>query len=451
MSIIWLDETGGSGPPHSSQIRTLASLGDAFAALRQLQPQTLVAALPLSTSTPAKVLHWAKLYSPCTDVVFYRQNGSAQEALAVVKEGAVHYFDHPPGLEEMDRLREQKSVRAAVEQFPSETLEQTDWRKRLVGASHAMDRVSETIDLIADRRSTVLILGETGTGKEVVARCIHFASRRGILPLVTVNCAAIPENLIEAELFGHVKGAFTGATGARIGRFEQAHGSTLFLDEIGDLPVDLQAKLLRALQEREIQRVGSSETFKVDVRVIAATNVNLLDRVREGRFREDLYYRLNVVPMRIPPLRDRHEDIPLLVEHFIKQICGQERMAVKQVTPAALEELVRYPWPGNVRQLENSIEMAVVLSGDRKLLTPTDFALSPPAGGAPVQLNEDRLLPLPEGGLDFEAVIGRIELNLLQQALDRAQGNKKAAADMLGLKRTTLAAKLRSLAAYAAR
>jgi transcriptional regulator with GAF, ATPase, and Fis domain len=382
--------------------------------------------------------------------VFYRPNGTADEALSLVKQGADHYFDHVPSLEEIDGRREHAPTPAAAEILPLSPPEQTDWKQRLVGASHAMDQVSETIELIADRRSTVLILGETGTGKEVVARSIHLASRRRSLPLVTVNCAAIPENLIEAELFGHVKGAFTGATGARTGRFEQAHGSTLFLDEIGDLPLDLQAKLLRALQEREFQRVGSSETIKVDVRVIAATNLNLLERVREGKFREDLYYRLNVVPMRIPPLRDRREDIPLLVEHFISQICRQESMAVKMVSPAALDELIRYPWPGNVRQLENAIEMAVVLSGNRKVLNPSDFALTPAAGGPAVRLNEDRLLPLPEEGLDFEAVIGRIELNLLQQALDRAQGNKKAAADMLGLKRTTLAAKLRSLEAYTA-
>jgi DNA-binding NtrC family response regulator len=450
MRIIWLDETGAPAQPESSQIRTLASLGDAFDVLRQLQPQIFVVALPLATSTSTKVLEWAKHYSPATAVMFYRQLGGADEALALVKEGAAHYFDHSPSLDEI-RRREQTPAFTLQEPTASELSDHTDWRKRMVGASHAMDQVSDTIDLIADRRSTVLILGETGTGKEVVARSIHQASRRGSLPLVTVNCAAIPENLIEAELFGHVKGAFTGASGARTGRFEQAHRSTLFLDEIGDLPLDLQAKLLRALQEREFQRVGSSETIKVDVRVIAATNVNLLDRVRQGRLREDLYYRLNVVPMRIPPLRDRREDIPLLVEHFINQVCSQERMAIKQVSPAALEELGRYPWPGNVRQLENSIEMAVVLSGDRKLLTPADFALSPSAGSSQVKLNGDRLLPLPEEGLDFEAVIGRIELNLLQQALERAQGNKKAAADMLGLKRTTLAAKLRSLEVYATR
>ena len=265
------------------------------------------------------------------------------------------------------------------------------------------------------------------------------------MPLITVNCSAIPENLIEAELFGHVKGAFTGATAARTGRFEQAHRGTIFLDEIGDLPLDLQSKLLRALQEREFQRVGSSDTIRVDVRVLAATNVNLMERVRNGRFREDLYYRLNVVPLRVPPLRERAVDIPLLVRHFIEYVCEQEQIAVKQVSEEAMAELVRRPWPGNVRQLENTIEMAVVLSAKRPFLTQQDFAAPPDAATQPVVCTSDSLVALPEDGLDFEAVMGRIELNLLHQALERANGNKKAAADMLRLKRTTLAAKLKSL------
>jgi transcriptional regulator with GAF, ATPase, and Fis domain len=265
---------------------------------------------------------------PTTDVLFYQENGNAHEALTLLKEGASHYFDHPPSVVEIENWRE-VVLPQIVEPLPAESIGQNEWRSRLVGASQCMDEVCKTIDLIADRRSTVLILGETGTGKEVVARSIHTASFRRSMPFVTVNCAAIPENLIEAELFGHVKGAFTGATGARTGRFEQAHRGTIFLDEIGDLPLDLQAKLLRALQERELQRIGSSETIKVDVRVIAATNVNLMERVREGRFREGLYYRLNVVPMRIPALRDRREDIPLLVKHFVHRYLHAGTHAVK--------------------------------------------------------------------------------------------------------------------------
>jgi transcriptional regulator with GAF, ATPase, and Fis domain len=308
-----------------------------------------------------------------------------------------------------------------------------------------MRQVAQIIDLIAPRRSTVLILGETGTGKEVVARSIHQASPRSGRQFVTVNCAAIPDTLLEAELFGHVKGAFTGATNARIGRFEQAQQSTLFLDEIGDIPLDLQAKLLRVLQEREFSRVGSSETIQVDVRVVAATNLDLLERVKQGKFREDLYYRLNVVPIRIQPLRERAEDIPDLARHFLKKICAHEHLPLRTVSHETLERLMRYSWPGNVRQLENAVEMAIVLSGDRKTLVPADFSLPTEPPRRPSPVNAGQMIHLPEDGIDFETVIGRIELNLLEQALHRAKGNKKLAADMLGLKRTTLAAKLKSL------
>jgi DNA-binding NtrC family response regulator len=438
MRVIWLDETNVLENPAESW-ETAASLGDAFAALRAAPADVLVASLPLHACAPAKVLEWSRLYSPATKVLFFREQGSTEEALGLVKQGATYYFDHVPTLDEVL----EKATLNAISSPAVKGIR--DWRKRLVGQSESIRRVIETIELIAERRSTVLILGETGTGKEVVARAIHHASNRSEMPLITVNCSAIPENLIEAELFGHVKGAFTGATAARTGRFEQAHRGTIFLDEIGDLPLDLQSKLLRALQEREFQRVGSSDTVRVDVRVLAATNVNLMERVRNGRFREDLYYRLNVVPLRVPPLRERSVDIPLLVRHFIDYVCEQEQLPVKQVSEEAMAELVRRPWPGNVRQLENTIEMAVVLSAKRPFLTQQDFVAPPEAATQPVVCTSDSLVALPEDGLDFEAVMGRIELNLLQQALERANGNKKAAADMLRLKRTTLAAKLKSL------
>jgi transcriptional regulator with GAF, ATPase, and Fis domain len=321
------------------------------------------------------------------------------------------------------------------------------WRRTLVGSSPPLVRMVEVIRLVGGRRATVLITGETGTGKEMVARAIHLSSSRANQALVTVNCNALPEHLLEAELFGHVKGAFTGAFQNRVGRFEQAHRGTLFLDEVGDLPLDIQTKLLRVLQEREFQRVGSSETVRVDVRVIAATHVNLLERIRERRFREDFYYRLNVVPISCPPLRDRGEDIPLLVAHFLQKICRMEEIPERDVSLEALEWLAMQPWPGNVRQLENAVEMAVAMSGDRTVLESGDFAL-------PVSLRAALPVPsaeiaLPESGLDFEQTVGRIERNILEQALERAGGNKTAAAEMLGLKRTTLAAKLRSLEAGA--
>ncbi len=318
------------------------------------------------------------------------------------------------------------------------------WRRYLVGWSPAMEKLVEKVRLIGPKRATVLLVGETGTGKEMTARAIHGASTRVQFPMITVNCTALPEALLEAELFGHVRGAFTGAVQSRIGRFEQANNGTIFLDEIGDMPLDTQAKLLRVLQEREFQRIGSSETLHVDVRVIAATNANLQDKIRSGRFREDLYYRLNVVPITIPPLRDRAEDIPVLTKHFIEKVCRHEHLSMRDISSEALAMLVHYPWPGNVRQLENAVEHAIAMSGDRPFLLPQDFTL-PMLFPSDEQNNMDHFLEFPETGLDFEQTIGRIELRILEEALRRTGGNKTQAADMLRLKRTTLTAKLRVL------
>ncbi len=319
-------------------------------------------------------------------------------------------------------------------------LQPEPWRHFLIGESRSMQKIFQIIRLVAARRSTVLITGETGTGKEVVARAIHMASNRRHQPLVAVNCGAIPASLIEAELFGHSKGAFTGATNARVGRFEQANGGTIFLDEIAELPLDLQSKLLRVLQEREVQRLGSPETIKLDVRVIAAANVDLEKAVAEKRFREDLYYRLNVVPLALPAIRERADDVPLLVEHFLAKTADDEGSDRKDVSTEVLQALTTYPWPGNVRQLEHAIELAVVLSGDRRMLELEDFPMfaRKPVASAPT-------VQLPITGIDFDEVIGGIETSLLKQALDRTQGNKGKAAELLGLKRTTLLAKLKSL------
>jgi transcriptional regulator with GAF, ATPase, and Fis domain len=265
---------------------------------------------------------------------------------------------------------------------------------------------------------------------------------------VAVNCAAIPENLLEAELFGHVRGAFTGAFQSRVGRFEQAHAGTLFLDEIGELPLDLQAKLLRVLQEREFQRLGSSDTIKVDVRVVAAANCDLAERVRAGRFREDLYYRLNVVPVHMPPLRRRRGDIPLLAKHFVEKVCRQEEIPPKRIAADAMDGLCAGAWPGNVRQLENAVEMAVALSGDRPVLEPADFPLTAVPVPKPSPMPAP-VVAVPDDGLDYEHTLALIERSILEQALQKTGGNKKAAAEMLRLKRTTLSAKVRTLEAVA--
>ena len=319
-----------------------------------------------------------------------------------------------------------------------------DWQRLLIGESWEMQQVHRTIELAGPRRATVLITGESGTGKERAARALHLASPRRKGPWVAVNCTALPENLLEAELFGHTRGAFTGASQSRVGRFEQANGGTIFLDEIGDLPLDLQGKLLRVLQEREFQRLGSSETVGIDVRVVAATNCDLIERVEEGRFREDLYYRLSVIPLAMPALRQRRTDTPILAGHFTAKICAMEGMALKSIAPDALERLCAYAWPGNVRQLENAIEAAVALSGDRETLLASDFPL-PAERPASIGANEIPDIALPDHGLDYDRTLAFIERSILQQALRKTGGNKKAAADMLRLKRTTLSAKVRTL------
>jgi DNA-binding NtrC family response regulator len=268
------------------------------------------------------------------------------------------------------------------------------------------------------------------------------AGDRARYPMVALNCSAIPGNLLEAELFGHTKGAFTGAVSARIGRFEEANNSTLFLDEIGDMPMDLQSKLLRVLQERELQRVGSSETVKLNVRVIAASNVDLLDLIKKGKFREDLYYRLNVVPIQMPPLRQRREDIPLLARHFVNKICQLEGIPAKEVLNSTIEHLNWYSWPGNVRQLENLVEKAVVMSGDRQVLYPSDFRL--PTEVAKVAVSNSMVpFAVPDGGVNFSQLVTNFEKSILDQVLVKTNGNRTLAADLLHLKRTTLVSKLR--------
>jgi DNA-binding NtrC family response regulator len=314
-------------------------------------------------------------------VLIREREPSFDRAVRLTRLGAFHYLGDPLGPEGLLKLlNDAAHWRQRWEQARGGSHSGAEpWRRLLIGESRAMRQVVDTIRLVARRRCTVLITGDTGTGKEVVARAIHMASGRGHLPMVAVNCSAIPETLLEAELFGHVKGAFTGAIHHRIGRFEQAHRSTLFLDEIGDMPLDLQAKLLRVLQERELQRLGSSEVIPVDVRVLAASNADLQERIRQGRFREDLYYRLNVVPIHLPPLAERASDIPLLVA----PLPGKGLLARGHPAQADLRRghgkacHVQLAW--QCTQLENAVEMAVILSGERELLVPSDFPLPSPA------------------------------------------------------------------------
>jgi len=414
--------------------------------LRQNSYSAVFVTTPIGDWQAGELLDEIQRINASVPVVIQDAAASLAEAVRLVKLGAFSVIGEDSEFAESNQVLDQLRQHAAsITEEPNEE----PWRRMLVGKSRALRNVAEVIRLIGPRKCTVLISGETGTGKELIARAIHMASPRAHLPIISVNCSALPENLLEDELFGHVKGAFTGAVTQRAGRFEQAHRSTIFLDEIGDMPVSIQAKLLRVLQEREFQRLGSSETLRVDVRIIAASNADLLERVRQGRFREDLYYRLNVVPIASPPLRERTTDIPLLVEHFIQKVCEEENLPPKRIAREAVEQLCGQPWPGNVRQLENTIEMAVAFSGNRLFLQSCDLRL--PAPARKVLLPDNRaIVAVPDEGLDYEATVGRFELSLLEQALKRTGGNKKHAAEILRLKRTTLAAKLKSLEAAGA-
>ena len=314
----------------------------------------------------------------------------------------------------------------------------------IIGRSKSMQQLFQMLETISGTTSTVLVTGETGTGKELVARAIHHNSPRRSRRFVAFNCGAIPETLLEAELFGHVRGAFTGAVTTRQGRLEQAHRGTLFLDEIGTMSASLQAKLLRALQEREIERLGDNQQIRVDVRVIAATNSNLEEMVGSGSFRKDLYYRLNVIPIHLPPLSDRREDIPLLAQSFLRKMSQRENTPRSEVTfsQEAMRKLMAYSWPGNIRELENVIERALALTPGQNQIDSQDLP-------SELQTNESSTsaaeVTLPENGLDLRQYVHEIERKLIDSALDRTAGNKRKAAELLNINRTTLVEKAKRL------
>jgi transcriptional regulator with PAS, ATPase and Fis domain len=348
----------------------------------------------------------------------------------------------------LDSALEQRRLRSENAYLRAQ-LEERYRFEGIIGKSRAMTRLFQLLETVAATNSTVLITGETGTGKEVVSRAIHHNSPRRVHRFVALNCSAIPETLLEAELFGHVRGAFTGAVGNRQGRLEQAHRGTLFLDEVGTMSTSLQMKLLRVLQEREFERVGDSNTTKVDVRVIAATNSDLGKMVADGEFREDLFYRLNVIPVHLPALRDRKEDIPLLVQHFLEKYlplaAGSGQARPLTVAQEAMRRMMAYQWPGNVRQLENAIERAVAFSGGRMQIDVEDLPAELQSAAAEVPVTST--VALPEEGMDLDAFIASIERELIERSLERTGGNKGQAARLLNLKRTTLVEKLKRLRA----
>jgi DNA-binding NtrC family response regulator len=377
---------------------------------------------------------------PDANVILMTAFGTVETAIAAMKEGAYDYLIKPVKNEELIRVAgravREALLRREVSRLRREVHKEYSFHQ-ILGKSRAMREVFELIRRVADSPSNVLITGESGTGKELVAKAIHYNSERRDGPFVPVNCAAIPDQLLESELFGHMRGAFTDAKMDRRGLFEEAQKGTLFLDEISELPLMLQAKLLRAIQEREIRRLGSTKPIQVDVRLIAATNLHLAEEVKAKRFREDLYYRLNVIEIRLPPLRERREDIPLLVEAFLQKYASTNRKALTGASEPALALLIDYAWPGNVRELENVIERAVTLARGERVM-PED--LPPAVQGARGErrvLDEaaDRILPLDE-----------MEKEYIRKILEKAGGNKYQAAQLLGIDRKTLYRKLAEIA-----
>jgi two-component system NtrC family response regulator len=381
-----------------------------------------------------ELIEAVRAQNPETPVIVMTAYGTLETAVAAIKAGAADYLTKPLNLEEllhrMHQVRERQRLLTENREL-RQALEERHRVEGIIGESGRMQEVLSLVRRVSPSEATVLIRGESGTGKELIAKAIHYASRRAAAPLVRVNCAALPENLLESELFGHEKGAFTGAVASRKGRFELAEGGTLFLDEIGDLPLHLQVKLLRVLQEREFERVGSGRPIPADVRVLAATHRDLEALVRAGQFRDDLYYRINVVTIALPPLRERREDIPQLVEHFLAGFAAKNGKAIRGLTREARDALLRYDYPGNVRELENLIERAVVLTRD-DVLGLADLPLS---------LREPEPAVAEERGLT--AAVEGLERRMIREALARASGVQTAAAERLGISERVLRYKLR--------
>jgi DNA-binding NtrC family response regulator len=412
----------------------------ALEAARASQVDLVLLDIRLPEMDGIEVLERIKALDEGVEVILVTAVKTVRTAVAAMKLGAFDYvtkpFDEDELLSIVRRALHKRSLEREVTFLRGELARQHD-REDIVGEHPEMQKLSRLIAQVARTTTTVLVTGESGTGKELIARAIHHRGPRRDKPFVPVNPAAIPESLVESELFGHEKGAFTGAHQRKLGRFELAQGGTLFLDEIGLLRPEVQAKLLRVLQEREIERVGGTHPIKIDVRIVAATNLDLKRAVATGAFREDLFYRLNVVPIAVPPLRDRIEDLPLLVDHFIRRYNHECNKRIEALTPDALATLSAYPWPGNVRELQNIVERTVVLV-DGPLITaadlPLDLTISPTRPGAAPGADKRRV--------DLNEASDRFEQLIVQRVLEEARGNVSEAARVLGLHRNSLKVKL---------
>ncbi len=413
------------------EISTASSLTQARAALAQDRPNLVLCDILMPDGNGLDLLKEIKTRNPSPSVVMMTAYTSTKAAIEAMKLGAYDYVSKPFNNEELKVV-----VQKALEQ--SELVSENVYLRReleakytfpnIIGKSPKMQAIFAVVDRVARTGSTVLIYGDSGTGKELIARAIHFSSPRSERRFLSINCGALPENLLESELFGHERGAFTGAVKEKKGLFQEAEGGTLFLDEIGEMTPTMQVKLLRALQERKVRKVGGNREEDVDVRIIAATNQNLEERIGKGEFREDLYYRINVIPIHLPPLRQRREDIPFLVDHFLKKYSEQLAIPSRTISVEAMKVLEGYDWPGNVRELENLIERTLALSSG-ETLSSRDLPVHL------LQRKRDKaaLIDLPGEGLDLEAYLDGIRTHLMEQALERAGGVQTQAAELLGM------------------
>lgn len=423
---------------------------DAIDRLKSFAYDGLVVDLNLPDASGMEVLDEGVSRYPELRAVVMTGFGGVTEAVEAMKHGAIDFLIKPFQISQLARVLTAALDQRRLREENAELRAQLRERFRfdnIIGRDSTMQQLFSTLELVAPMNSTILIQGETGTGKELIARTIHHHSPRADQKFVAFNAAAIPEQLVEAELFGHVKGAFTGAIASRVGRFELAHRGTLFIDEVSSMSLPLQAKLLRALQEREIDRVGESKPMKLDIRVVAATNVDLKLLVKDGSFREDLYYRLNVIPVTLPPLRARRQDIPLLAQHFIRKSCKENGVAQKPIGQDALRVLMAYDWPGNIRQFENAVEHAVAMS-----LTSTEIGPAALPHELHAQPSASMVAPvsIPDEGINFTDIVTQLERDLITRCLEKTGGNKRQAARLLNLSRTTFIDKLQRLNVSAA-
>jgi len=388
------------------------------------------------------VLEHLSAFFPDTLCIILTGYGSIENSVAAMKKGAFDYITKPIKASELQLLVERalrfKHLEAENAQLKRD-LKQKYCFSNIVGTSPAIQEIYELIDKVADTDGTILITGPSGTGKELIARAIHYGSSRSEKPLVVINCGAIPEELLESEIFGHEKGAFTGAHKSRMGRFEMASGGTIFLDEIGEMSPALQVKLLRVLQEQTFERVGGMKTIHVDVRIIAATNQNLVDAINKGSFREDLYYRLNVIPIKVPPLKQRKTDIPLLIDHFRQKFSNGNRQSLKGISSRAMEALMQYDWPGNVRELENLVKRLSILCANKRV----DIDDLPETIQAGLKDHESVRPIILDRDISLTDAVKQYEKDLILQALENSNWVKSAAAKMLNINRTTLVEKIK--------